>query len=299
MPNWIYYIIPITLLLFNCNQSEEGSKTDRGFTYMVHHDEPGEPPMEGDNVMFEIYMKHNDRILTSSKKRNQKGKYKIGPEGEFRGGAPAWVDVLPLLSVGDSVSVFSPADSLPRLPRGVEKGDIIHYEIVITDILDESGYKTYREEAYQKKLLIREKGSELSLELYNQTKALIEAFDDNRLGDDLVQGKNGVSYVIHEFGTGEKPQERDNVEMHYVRLLHDDTSLYDTSYRAGSPFIFPLGMGRAIQAFDETFLDFPEGTKATLFIPWETAYGITGNPPHIPEKADLVVYIHILSVNSF
>ena len=299
MLKFLIPIISLFLLLSGCSGEPKESLSKRGFKYIVHHDEPGEKAAPGDYVLFEIYMRHGDRTLTSSRKRNQKARYKIRAEGEETGSIPAWVDIIPLMSIGDSVSVFSPADSLSRLPRGVKSTDMLQYDLVLTDIMDQEAYKVYRENEYEEKLATREQGKVYTNEIYEQTKNLIEQYDSGSLGNKLIEGKNGVKYIIHEYGVGEKPMERDNMEVHYIGLLHKDRSLFDSSYRGGRPFMFPLGMGRAVQAWDETFPEFPEGTKATLFIPSEMGYGITGNPPYVPENADLVVYVEILSITSF
>ena len=88
-------LIAIFSIFFFISACESGPKelvSKRGFKYIFHHDEPGEKAVPGNFVLFEIYMRHGDRTLTSSRKRNQKARYKLRPDGEESGSIPAWVD---------------------------------------------------------------------------------------------------------------------------------------------------------------------------------------------------------------
>ena len=53
----------------------------------------------------------------------------------------------------------------------------------------------------------------------------------------------------------------------------------------------PVEMG------DEGIALLKEGSKATLFIPYELGYGETGSPPTIPAKAELIFYVELEEVN--
>ena len=85
------------------------------------------------------------------------------------------------------------------------------------------------------------------------------------------------------------------VQVHYVGTLMDGTK-FDSSRDRGSPFKFTIGKGEVIKGWDEGVMNFPVGTKATLFIPYALAYGEAGSPPTIPAKSDLVFYIEVNSI---
>lgn len=72
--------------------------------------------------------------------------------------------------------------------------------------------------------------------------------------------------------------------------------------KAGQPYLFPQGFGRAIPGFDNGFEGMKIGGKRRLFIPYQLAYGITGKPtgdpknPGIPPKADLIFDVELVDV---
>ena len=61
------------------------------------------------------------------------------------------------------------------------------------------------------------------------------------------------------------------------------------------PIEFPVGVGNVIPGWDEALTMLPEGTKATLFIPSNLAYGDQQSGP-IPANSDLVFYIEFQKI---
>lgn len=72
--------------------------------------------------------------------------------------------------------------------------------------------------------------------------------------------------------------------------------------KAGQPYLFPQGFGRAIPGFDAGFEGMKVGGKRRLFIPYQLAYGVLGKPtgdpknPGIPPKADLIFDVELIDV---
>ena len=105
---------------------------------------------------------------------------------------------------------------------------------------------------------------------------------------------SGLRYIIHEAGEeGTKPAKGDQVSVHYYGMLDADAKMFDTSFKAGQPYQFPLGMGQVIPGWDEGIMLLNKGAKATLFIPASLGYGAAGSPPVIPENADLIFYVEL------
>ncbi len=69
--------------------------------------------------------------------------------------------------------------------------------------------------------------------------------------------------------------------------------MFDNSYKRGTPYTFTLGQRGAIDGWDVGFQRIPRGSKATLFIPYQMAYGESGRPPSIPAKSELVFYVEL------
>ncbi|MEA3444772.1 MAG: FKBP-type peptidyl-prolyl cis-trans isomerase [Bacteroidota bacterium] len=83
---------------------------------------------------------------------------------------------------------------------------------------------------------------------------------------------SGLQYKIDKEGTGPVAQKGDKVVAHYHGTLTDGT-VFDSSVDRGQPFEFNVGMGRVIKGWDEAFGMMPVGSKWTLYIPSDLAYG--------------------------
>ena len=91
-------------------------------------------------------------------------------------------------------------------------------------------------------------------------------------------------------GTGAEAQIGNTLSVHYKGTLLNGT-MFDSSYNRGTPFQFPLGMGRVIQGWDQGV----KGMKV-LVIPPELAYGAAGVPGAIPPNSTLVFEVELLDV---
>lgn len=96
-------------------------------------------------------------------------------------------------------------------------------------------------------------------------------------------------------GQGPEPKKGDKVRVHYVGTFPNGKK-FDSSRDRGSPFEFPLGMGRVIRGWDMALAKMRVGDRAKVTIPWELAYGERGMPPTIPAKSDLVFDIEFLGI---
>ena len=89
------------------------------------------------------------------------------------------------------------------------------------------------------------------------------------------------------------PLKGEAVSVHYYGMLDADAKMFDTSFKSGTPYQFPIGEGQVIQGWDQGLTLFKRGTKATLYIPAALGYGAAGSPPVIPENADLIFYVEL------
>jgi peptidylprolyl isomerase len=113
---------------------------------------------------------------------------------------------------------------------------------------------------------------------------------------DTVTTESGLRYVITKMGQGEKPEKGAKVKVHYTGKLTNDT-VFDSSYKRNQPFSFVLGKGRVIAGWDEGVALLNEGTKATLIIPSDLAYG-SRDKPNIPANSTLIFDIELLEVKN-
>lgn len=118
---------------------------------------------------------------------------------------------------------------------------------------------------------------------------------------------DGVFVIIEKVGTGNPVRRGGNVKINYVvRLLNGklfDTNIEDIA-RANNilnprlvyePLAFEAGVGRVIPGIDNTLLGMRIGTRATLIVPSNMAYGMEGIPSAgIPPFTTLIFYIEIV-----
>ena len=87
--------------------------------------------------------------------------------------------------------------------------------------------------------------------------------------------KSGLKYTVTDQGHGEMPEKGQKLKVHYKCYFENGDVFYDTR-GAGMPFVFQLGYGQVIKGWDEGMSLFREGTKATLIVPSNLAYGERG-----------------------
>ncbi len=101
--------------------------------------------------------------------------------------------------------------------------------------------------------------------------------DENKKKDGVITLPSGLQYKITKEGTGPVPQQGDKVVAHYHGTLISG-EVFDSSVDRGQPFEFNVGQGRVIKGWDEAFGMMPVGSKWTLYIPSDLAYGDNPRP---------------------
>lgn len=104
--------------------------------------------------------------------------------------------------------------------------------------------------------------------------------------DDLIEGE------------GSTAEAGDLLVMHYVGVLHEDGSQFDSSWDRGATFNFTLGEGRVIQGWDEGIVGMQVGGRRQLTIPAEQAYGAQSPSPDIPANSPLVFVVDLVAAIS-
>jgi len=107
---------------------------------------------------------------------------------------------------------------------------------------------------------------------------------------------SGLQYQVVKEGTGKTPRATDTVTANYEGRLIDGT-VFDSSYKRGMPADFPLN--QVIRGWTEALQLMKVGSKWTLFIPAEMAYGAQP-PPGSPIRPNdpLIFDIELLDVKS-
>ena len=121
-----------------------------------------------------------------------------------------------------------------------------------------------------------------------------EAFlSKNKLRPEVTVTASGLQYEVVKQGTGRRPKSSDTVRCHYEGTLIDGT-VFDSSYRRGTPAEFPLN--QVIAGWTEGVQLMNEGSVFKFYIPYNLAYGERGAGADIPPYAALVFTVELIKV---
>lgn len=207
------------------------------------------------------------------------------------------MDVFPLLTVGDSVLIKVPADSVyknhedkrpPIFPHGSNFN--FYIKMLKAETLDQA---------------MAERNAELEKMKTAEKTDIAKYIADNKLV--VKTTPSGLKYVITKTGLKPKPLPGDTVVVNYTgKFLNGqvfDTSIQAVAQSAGvnepgrtfEPLKFPVGHQQVISGWDEGLLLMNEGSKAIFVIPSNLAYGEQGYG-NIPPMAPLVFDVELVSV---
>lgn len=115
---------------------------------------------------------------------------------------------------------------------------------------------------------------------------------ENALNKSVYQTKSGLQYKIEKKGNGRRPKATDKVRVHYTGKLLNGT-VFDSSVQRGQPMEFPLN--QVIPGWTEGIQLMDEGSKYTLYIPYNLAYGeqMVGS---IPPGSTLIFEVELLEI---
>jgi peptidylprolyl isomerase len=112
-------------------------------------------------------------------------------------------------------------------------------------------------------------------------------------GKEIPTG-SGLKYIDEVVGTGVSPSFGKTVVVHYTGRLQDGTK-FDSSVDRGTPFEFPIGMGKVIKGWDEGVMTMKVGGKRQLIIPPALGYG-SQPAGKIPPNSTLIFDVELLAV---
>lgn len=282
--------------------------TESGMRYIMRKDVAGTTPNDSDFVElnYEMYIttKGKDSLLQSSVNTPGIDRMMVRSGGySYKG---SFEEGFKLLSAGDSVTFFIPADSLfmkqfrmPNVPEFVDKNSTVRLEVGVTKIVTkqqvDSMMNAYIAEMAEKERKDKEETEKQKPLQDEQIKAYTSK---NKLA--AKRSESGLYYVINSPGTGAEIKAGDTVYVHYKGVLFDankpaaEWEKFDSS-EGRDPLFFPAKMGAMIQGFDEGVAYLKKGGKAQLFIPSHLGYGSMGQPPIKPFSV-LVFDVEVVKV---
>ncbi|MCB0554116.1 MAG: FKBP-type peptidyl-prolyl cis-trans isomerase [Phaeodactylibacter sp.] len=291
----LFFAAIIALALASCQKEGKRLKTSNGYEYVNHTNVDGALPQPGDYVYFHAQMRNADSVLFSSRVQSKPPFLQIPVDSDPNRRVSPVEDVLKLMRVGDSVTIFINIDTLPSKPRGFENASEMLYDVVLLEIKSADQFMQESQKAQAEAEEIAAATRARAEEVAAFAQETLKKYKSGALKDEIKETADGLKYVIHEEGSGPQAQANNVVVVQYYGMLTDGT-MFDNSFDQGSPISFPLGQGRVIPGWDEGLALLKKGAKATLFIPYQLAYGEEGRPPVIPEKAELVFYVELADV---
>ena len=118
--------------------------------------------------------------------------------------------------------------------------------------------------------------------------------DQNRRQQGVQTTASGLQYKVVRAGPagGRRPQEGDEVKVHYEGTLTDGT-VFDSSYQDGAPRVFTVG--DLVEGWNEALQLMRPGDEWLLYVPPSLGYGENGIGP-IPPNSVLVFRMEMLDV---
>ena len=198
-------------------------------------------------------------------------------------------------SVGDTIIITMPIDSLPNVKSNPQFSGLeyLKYTTVVIDIQDEASKRAADEAKRLEVEATMEANAKRIPEIDEMLKNTVKDYKSGKLKTKKLD--SGLKYVIHEPGDGAQAENGTQVSVDYYGVTMDN-KMFDNSFRRGSPYTFTLGRGEVIKGWDLGIPLLKTGGTATLFIPYQLAYGEAGSPPNIGPKAELVFYVELKNV---
>ena len=281
-------------MIWSCSQSHSSLSKSAisGYEYEVYRSGPGSKPSVDDQVYFKMDIYDDkDSLLQSYQNQKVLPSVKIVDQSNPMRKKNPVLDIASFLTVGDSVGIIVPVDSVPSMPQGYDDIKHIEYHLCVTEILSPEAFKAKVEEDQKIQLAEMERMRDLIPQVEQQTEEILDQYKAGKL--DLLETTNGVKYIIHEKGNGQLPTNDRMVTMTYYGRTVADGNRFDDSYNRGRGYTFRLGRGEVIRGWDEAAPYLPVGTTASIFIPSDLGYGPTGSPPSILPNSELYFYVTV------
>lgn len=276
---YLPFLFSVALLAQGCDlvQSDFTGKTPSGYPYIMHVDKQGKNPSAGDKIQFYIRFRHKGVTVAEE---NMTG---ILPESGQAAFSNPDIEMLYLMSPGDSASVYVFGDNLKRMAiPGLEPTDTLIYDLKYISLVMKNDEME----------MIRQKEQEAQQRI-NEGLALLRDGDPEGR---LVDAGKGVKYLIHQEGSGMEAKPMAVFTVHYFGALQKDGKPFENTYQRKEPFVFQMGTKVVLEGWELAFQKFTKGTKATILIPAAMGYGPDGASPYIGPNEDLVYYIEVVDL---
>jgi FKBP-type peptidyl-prolyl cis-trans isomerase FkpA len=255
--NPLAILVMVAITSLGCTSKYPGfDKTESGLYYKLYKvGTDTAKPRTGDFITLDMrYTTAKDSLLFDSKVQmnSEPVRFQL-PQSDFKGDI---YEGIRLMSAGDSAVFIVSADSLfrktfrqPSLPPFIDSNSVVKFYIYLKDC-----------QTVQK---LMEKEKEL----------LAKYVADNNIT--VSPSETGLYYIETFKGTGPKIDTGMFVKMHFTVGTTDGKQVF-SSYERGEPIRMEYGKPFDTPGFEEGVTRMTKGTKATLIVPSEIAFGAQG-----------------------
>ncbi|HEY2727327.1 MAG TPA: FKBP-type peptidyl-prolyl cis-trans isomerase [Parafilimonas sp.] len=277
------------LSMVACNMNYE--KTPSGLTYKIFKGKDTVKARPGEFAKFNMKYILVDRDSVFSSTYGKIPGY--GPIDTGRSVKYSFMEILPLMSEGDSAEVSISIDTLknmgviPEYNAMFVKGQIIKCKVQLLKLFNNEKDMIAD---YQKSIDQEKDAEDKSIEDYLAKK--------NLKG---VKTKNGAYVVIENAGDQSLKADSGKVAtLMYKGYLQDNGKVFDTNMDTSKghtdPIQVQVGSRGSIQGFSECLPYFGKGGKGKFLIPSMLGYGGTPQGADIPAYSNLIFDIEVMNV---
>ncbi len=285
-------------MVTSCKKTDEILTTPQGVKYIYHLKTEG-AKAEPDGVM-EVHFKLYATDATSGKDTLVNDTYKTGQAMPAMVAGTPFKDLTTMVSVGDSLTVFVPADSL-KGQTFAKAGTDVRYVVKFVSFTSKSAFEAKRKQEMQGQIdMVLAQRQKVSDSV--RTTPLAAAEDkmiQKYIADKKLKAEKHASgmYVVYENkGEGDEMKSQDVVSVHYTGTLLDGTK-FDSSLDRGEPIKMPIMAAQVIEGWDVGIPLFKKGGKGKLIIPSYMGYGDKATGEAIKANSILIFDIEVLGIN--
>lgn len=265
-----------------------------GFQYVLHTNVGGPKPEVSDIVYFSAHIRNADSVVFSTNNQESLPYTPIlEPAASAKDPSPV-EDVVRMMSVGDSATVYLRIDTFPNRPPGFENEKYMIYDLVVQKIVGQNSFQeeqaAMEAERQERMAEVRARYASVEADLKQRTSDYMK----KKLDSQIKETNSGLKLLVHEQGTGLKAEAGDFITVHYHGMLTDGNT-FDSSFQRGEPINFTVGAGQMIAGWDEGLLELNEGGSMTMFVPAALGYGAE-EVGSIPGNSELVFYVELVDV---
>ena len=294
--NHITFILVFLVVFINSCTTDGFKEGETGYQYKIVR--AGDGPVFENNQYILMYMDYYDEddslLFTWTEKNTPVTLQYIDTIWDRRGQI---YHGLRKLKVGDSAIFKVNCSDLyevafnTSIPYGLNPFSDITIEIGIISMLDPTEFRMWRANLFKNRRELIKKRKEQQL---LEDISLIDIYLE---GQELIgmELESGIRYIVREQGSGKKPEQGDQVLIHFIGYLLDGTQ-FDSSFDRNDPHEFTLGSRSVIPGWEQCVAEMPLGSKITFYIPSGLAYGERGFGEMVEPNTVVVYDIELLEI---